>query len=256
MEEHLLNGTFHPKNGLPSVALFTLHKAGSTFLSERLASLCTEKKFLVADFEHYMIRKGLLYENAFAEESVCRLVFSVKGVFHKAIRIPVNPDWLGGTKVLLVTRDPRDIATSFYFSLKHSHVIYNESGRKERRRLESTSIDQFILESTYFESAVLNLEKYRPFFSLGDRFLHVSYETVVTRPEFACAQITSFLGFSPRRGKLFSANDFMVSREDVMSHRRQILPGDHARKLSPETIRCCNERIRPLASFYGWQNVD
>ena len=34
VEERLLDGSFRPKIGRPSVALFTLHKAGSSFLSE------------------------------------------------------------------------------------------------------------------------------------------------------------------------------------------------------------------------------
>jgi len=256
VEERLLDGSFRPKIGRPSVALFTLHKAGSSFLSERLAPLHKKAGYAVADFEHYLIRLGTPQSNPFEEETTCRRIFSAQGVFHKAIRQPIHPDWLGETKVLLVTRDPRDMVTSYYFSLKYSHVVSSPDVLEQRRSLENKSIDQFVLESELLETMMRRLEAYRAYFHLGHRFLHLSYETMVTQPAIASAQVTSFLGLTSRRAKVFSADDFTVSSEDVMSHRRQILPGDHARKLAPETIRRCNERIRPLASFYGWQNVD
>jgi hypothetical protein len=35
-------------------------------------------------------------------------------------------------------------------------------------------------------------------------------------------------------------NDFQVDHENVMSHKRQVLPGDHRRKLAPATIERLN----------------
>jgi hypothetical protein len=40
--------------------------------------------------------------------------------------------------------------------------------------------------------------------------------------------------------------DFSVKKEDERSQRRQITPGDHLRKLKPETIWQLNERFEPV----------
>ena len=123
VEEDLLAGTYRQKLDQPSVAVFTLHRAGSTFLSERLALLLKQQKYDVADLGYHCRQDPEKLFTLLEQESACRALFSKKGIFHKAIRRPVNPDWLGEARVILVTRDPRDIMTSMYFSFKHSHVI-------------------------------------------------------------------------------------------------------------------------------------
>jgi hypothetical protein len=253
VEEDLLAGTYREKLDQPSVALFTLHKAGSTFLSERLAPLMKQQKYDVADL-HYHCRQDSS-KKLFAlleQESACRTLFSKKGIFHKAIRRPVNPDWLGEAWVILVTRDPRDIVTSMYFSYKHSHVILTEAQREQRKKMEATTIDEFVLQSGHFENIVERLEQYQEYLK-KPRVCHMTYEEMVTSPEVAEIRMATFLGLPADRKKIFSKEDFDVEREDIMSHKRQVTPGDHARKLAPATIRHCNNKIRHLKPVYGWR---
>ncbi|QKD83329.1 hypothetical protein HPC62_14990 [Thermoleptolyngbya sichuanensis A183] len=51
--------------------------------------------------------------------------------------------------------------------------------------------------------------------------------------------------FSALYQELFEAHkaDFQVEDEDVYRHKRQVLPGDHTRKLQPETIAVLNEKF-------------
>jgi hypothetical protein len=255
VEEKLVARAYCERTSKPSVALFTLHKAGSTFLSERLAAILREEKLQVADFGHYTLRNGIDSTDPLQQESLARYIFSRKGVFHKAVRFAVSPEWLGDTRVLLVTRDPRDIITSMYFSLKYSHVLLNEEMMEQRKRLEKTTVDQFVLESAgFFNTLVKTLEDYRAFLNRPN-VLHESYEHIVTQPVISEARIASFLGLPDGRKKIFSPADFSTSGEDVGKHKRQVLPGDHARKLAPETIRYCNEKIRHMAPLYGWTGV-
>lgn len=141
VEEDLLAGTYSEKLDQPSVALFTLHKTGSAFLSERLATLMKQQKYDVADLSYHCREDSSeKLSSLLDQESACRTLFSKKGVFHKAIRRPVDPDWLGEAWVILVTRDPRDIMTSMYFSYKHSHVILTTAQKDQRNKMEATTM--------------------------------------------------------------------------------------------------------------------
>jgi hypothetical protein len=252
VEEDLLAGAYRENLDQPSVALFTLHKAGSTFLSERLAPLMKKQKYDVADLGYHCRQDPEKLFSLLEKESACRALFSKKGIFHKAIRRPVNPDWLGETKVILVTRDPRDIMTSMYFSFKHSHVILKDSDRERRKKMEVITIDEFVLQSGQLEALVERLERYQEYLK-NPRVCHTTYEEMVTSPEAAEIRMATFLDLPEGRKKIFSKQDFKMEREDFLSHKRQVAPGDHIRKLHPDTIRHCNNKIRHLMRVYGWR---
>ena len=252
VEEDLLAGTYREKLDQPSVALFTLHKAGSTFLSERLALLLKQQKYDVADLGYHCRQDPGKLLALLEQESVCHALFSKKGIFHKAIRRPVNPDWVGETRIILVTRDPRDIMTSMYFSFKHSHVILKEADRSRKSKMETIAIDEFVLQSGQLEAMVDRLERYQEYLK-NPQVCHITYEEMVTYPEAAENRMATFLGLPADREKIFAKEDFGVEREDALSHKRQVTPGDHARKLAPATIRHCNNKIRHLMPVYGWR---
>lgn len=257
VEESMLNGTFREKTTHPSIALFTLHKAGSTFLSQRLAKILIHQGYVVSDVDLFFYQKGepsKMVEIA-RDERTCRYMFSRKGVFHNAIRWPINPDWLSETKILLVTRDPRDILTSMYYSWKYSHSIKCQSQMEERKKLERWTVDQFVVDGNKLDGLVRRLETYALYIKIS-LVHHESYENIVTQPVLTEERIARFLCLPPKREKIFAEQDFQINAEDVMSHKRQVMPGDHARKLAPETIRYCNAKIRHLAPIYGWANVD
>jgi hypothetical protein len=74
--------------------------------------------------------------------------------------------------------------------------------------------------------------------------LVVKYEHMVRDFPAWLDQILQFWGL-PKRTRtvawLLRKADFTVSREDPNSHKRQVQPGDHRRKLKPETIRLLDE---------------
>jgi NADH-quinone oxidoreductase subunit M len=126
--------------------------------------LIKQQKYDVADLSYHCRQDscGKLF-SLLDQESACRTLFSKKGVFHKAIRRPVNPDWLGQAWSILVTRDPRDIMTSMYFSFKHSHVILKEADRSRKSKMETIAIDEFVLQSGQLEAMVDRLERYQEY---------------------------------------------------------------------------------------------
>lgn len=46
--------------------------------------------------------------------------------------------------------------------------------------------------------------------------------------------------------------NFSVAREDLNSHKRQVQPGYHKRKLKPETIEILNDRFAEILETLGY----
>ena len=47
--------------------------------------------------------------------------------------------------------------------------------------------------------------------------------------------------------------NFTFDREDIYSHKRQVTPGDHKRKLKPETIEILNDRFAKISETLGYK---
>ncbi len=54
------------------------------------------------------------------------------------------------------------------------------------------------------------------------------------------------------RQRLSDLANFKVEREDIFSHKRQVLPGDHRRKLKPATIEWITEHFRRVLVPLGY----
>ncbi|WP_448604921.1 sulfotransferase domain-containing protein [Thermoleptolyngbya sp.] len=63
--------------------------------------------------------------------------------------------------------------------------------------------------------------------------------------------------FSTLYQALFEAHkaDFQVEDEDIYRHKRQVLPGDHTRKLQSETIADLNEKFAEILNKLGYESV-
>ena len=87
----------------------------------------------------------------------------------------------------------------------------------------------------------------------------VKYEQLVLDFPGWLNRVTDALQITlPRRTttKLFRMADFDVDKEDVHSHKRQVLPGDHRRKLQPETIDTLTALLRPVLEYLDYSVDD
>lgn len=187
---------------------------------------------------------------------------------------PSIPENVSGYSVVLHLRDPRDVLTSLFFSHAFSHEVHPEvfnPGEDVRKQWAETGIDQYIWTQadnflSHYEYVLNGL--------LGrDGVMFLRYEDMVTDyrtwlSQFLQAFIpaphsekdddsANFLkklipfssssqsSFDSIFEKLYQAhrNDFTVDEEDIYQHRRQVAPGDHRRKLQPETIARLDEKF-------------
>lgn len=158
---------------------------------------------------------------------------------------------------LLVVRDPRDILVSQFFSITTSHQTPGAAKRDEflrrRQHARDIGIDAYALERAPVVQAILR--------RYADELLPVPGTLVATYEE-----LVTDLGAWLRRTIAFlelEADDDLVAtlvsegrpapaREDTTAKRRQVTPGDHRRKLAPETVAALDEKLAPQLAAFGY----
>jgi hypothetical protein len=99
------------------------------------------------------------------------------------------------------------------------------------------------------EALVERLERYQEYLK-NPRICHTTYKKIVTSPEAAKIRMATTLRHLEGYKKIFSKQNLKIERENFLIHKSQAAPGDHIRKLHPDTIRHCNTKIRHLMRVY------
>jgi hypothetical protein len=203
---------------------------------------------------------GLLLDNVELTKpnrSALETWFSQPGVLFGGWRqYPTNLDLplMSLTKTYLLVRDPRDIATSKYFSIRYSHTTSGAGGAAmmaKRRAIQEIDIDGYALE----HAEVLR-HRFAAYMPLKETQLMVRrYEDIIFNKRTFLRDICSHFGFEVRPAALERIADSIDSRpenEDIHAHVRQVNPGDHRRKLKPETIERMNEILADVLVAYDY----
>lgn len=239
------------------MVLLTLHKGGSTIMNKILVNLHAQigvpnVNLAGAAWPTDMSPKDLIAQHAGLIES--------RGYYFGPLRTP-HIGALGdfaGQRAVVHVRDPRDCIVSSYFSTAFSHAVPPVREQRERylRRRQRT------LEHNLDDFAV----KIAPRFALAFDMLYAilskhpdawlsKYEDMVLRTEQWLQELSRFveIPITPRRREaLAPLLRFKVAREAPDQHIRQITPGDHLRKLKPETIEQVTETLRDQLAMFGY----
>lgn len=253
---------FHKLTDMSSIVLYTVHKAGSTFVNGLLAQICRrlEIEHHTENDARYNMLNSTVSWKQYLESNVETGCF---GPIRAAAKLPIFPDNLDEHSILLHLRDPRDVVTSMYFSKAYSHRVKPgvfEITPEEREQMRAEGIDRFVIRF-----AKLLRPKYDKLYEeLNGRpnVTTVHYEDMVLNfPAWLDQVLNAFEGIrvpakkarnlllpqSVRRmglkHHLLKTNQsaFDVSEENVFSHKRKVTPGDHREKLKPATIAELNE---------------
>lgn len=251
-EARYLAGQLPPASDRPSTLHFTLHKCASVYLRTKLHALAEAIGLAPLDMD------GHFFDSAEPQPFAVR----PHGYFYGPFRslddaFGMRREWpdLTGYKILVVLRDPRDVLTSLYFSTAFSHATPQGHGRDSFLALRDAAQHVDINEYVRREADVF-LPRYRAYFRLAARYdVHLTtYEQLVTTPDAWLDALLGYLGVdlsARQRRRLISARDFAVKRENPSAHVRQVQPGDHARKLRPETIAWLDAKFAEVLDWYA-----
>jgi len=171
----------------------------------------------------------------------------------------VAPDDLSACKIILHVRDPRDVLTSYFFSHAYSHSrkqgAWNPSDQTRQQWIDE-GIDAYVMGSrlTWVKDRFTEFSE----ILLGQpNVIFVRYEEMVTN---FSAWLSKFLEPLPIVNKEMLKfglinkfeSSFKVDSEDIYNNKRQVKPGDHKRKLKPETIALLNYEFKDAMEILGY----
>ena len=259
-EKLFVKGFEKAKSSDKTVLFFTVHKCASVYVESILKILAKDEGLIHLNLENYFTEVGQPVQNPEVESRNIGQLFRRNGYLYGPFRIPHR--WsipsFEEYKVLLMLRDPRDVLTSLYFSRAYSHSLATSQVSKfqikQREEALSKSIDQWVLDTA--------LEYVRRYQFYCDNFLShpnvffVRYEDMVASFDIWLENVVDFLEFDDVKSKtlqkILNDSDFEVGAENIYSHKRQVQPGDHLRKLQPETINKLNILFGDLLNKFGY----
>lgn len=239
-----------------------VRKSGSSLLNRIVATLARVNGVHAVDIPGTMFRRGLLARDWTAVDvsPLLRPGNLYLGWRTLAPGLAAAPAFAAGRKVLMV-RDPRDALVSQYFSDAFSHALPGGQdalgpGRAaflaKRERVRAMTIDAFVLE----EARVMarTLAEYEPLLQ-DPACLVLQYEAELFLKRRLVARVARHFGWRAPPGpveKLMAEVDAIPATEDPDRFVRQALPGDHRRKLQPETLRALDRRLAPTLERWGY----
>ncbi len=237
----IIKGEDFSQSKHPSIVFFTVHKSASMFSAKVIRAIANETDLVHIDLEGYYATKGPVANEKTFEKAFLDTVFHPLGYFYGPLRLYreiKNPEKY---KVILLLRDPRDILTSHYFSVRYSHLLVSRKYIRRRKIALTKTIDEHVIDHIpRFYSAYKNYVDHL----VGKPFVHfIRYEDWVLDFRNEVDKLTGFCELDvtqEQKEKLYSLGDFNVKTEDVNQHKRRVTPGDYKEKLKPETISKLN----------------
>lgn len=226
-----------------SVAFFTVHKAGSEFASSVMRAIAKNSGFECIHYAAYIFSGGKLPLRYDQPGNWSKNLYPQNGYFFGPFRkfhggIP----WLSDNPLIFHIRDPRDVLVSLYYSLKTSHYIPYSNKKaalymlERRKTTAQMEIDEFVLEEAHrIKSEYL---EYFNGFSSHNNICISKYEEMVDNFEAWFLNVCRGIGINESDQLINICHKKRPGKvlESEKSHKRQVTPGDHRRKLSKSTI--------------------
>lgn len=236
----------------------SMHKAGSTIMDKILADVMKFKGYELNRIAFRVPKSPLTEREVFLEAQ--SEMEPDGGVYYGVARGPYVADMpaLAKLKVIVQVRDPRDCITSAYFSFKESHTAPKDPEKaknfmERRRKLEALDIDEYVL--TQVAGYKRRMQILQELTSDHDDALLLRYEDMVLDTDGWLGKISAFIDqpITPELVEILGEKiDFTVKSEDASKHKRQVTPGDHLRKLKPETIKKMTAQMKDELQYFGY----
>jgi hypothetical protein len=226
-----------------------LHKAGSVLLNNYVRSICEIGRTPVISIEEILFAGGIMVTDL--EPSECQKL-DHNGFVYAGFRTPYilehMPSYRNSPKLILV-RDLRDVAVSYYFSLLYSHPEPGEGTALRRFKEIRDSMSSVSASSAILGGKIDLIFNYAMTFcshiNLLSNFKVFRYEDVIFGKERWVSEMTTFLELdlsSKDISEITGKFDYVPEKEDIYSHIRQVRPGNYRVHLSRAAIDYIQDR--------------
>jgi hypothetical protein len=247
---------------LPSFFLFAFPKSGSVLVNALVRDLLAECGVPLIDLPAHLFERGILIETFQCDIAT---IFPLKGYCFAGFRDV--PEWLIGTDVLrrarkvVIVRDPRDMLVSLYYSVKYSH--WYPAGQTPQFQAvigamhqdAQLSIDEFCMAYAWPYNRIFWMLR----MVLCDQdALVLRYEDFIYDKVGLAKDICRWCGINipeARIGEFAAAHGAIPNGDEPHAHIRQVHPGDHKRKLRPDTIAVLNASLANLLGAFSYEGA-
>jgi hypothetical protein len=262
VELALLEGRHTTSSSHRSIIHFSVNKAATQYVKSILKRCAEENGLTHVRINDYAFHTDFPYLDHLTREEMQRYqhVFKPSGYLYSVFGGMVEGiDDLENYLVVLMVRDPRDVLTSDYFSIAHSHPVPPGDNKvasfMERREFaRDVDIDRYVIQQSEHVGEI-----YRCYLELlvdKPNVYITTYEDMIDDFESWLEHLLDYchLPISTRleRELLEEARKSRPEKEDPSSHLRQVTPGDHRRKLKPETIARLNDELSDVLTGFEY----
>lgn len=240
----LYKGSLQGKTNKKSALFFTVHKSASTFFNWYLKELAAETGHIYVDVNGYFGTQGPKGLIAQQQPEFINKVFRKTGFIYGPLRNYIPVTHIEDYPVVLVLRDPRDVLTSQYFSIKNSHPMVTPELIARRKKALQSTIDEHVLSQA--DRFVKTYTEYLDNIYGKKNVLFIKYEELIVNFKTCLQRINVHCGLGlteEQINKLDKSDSFKKKTEDQYTHIRKISSGDHKEKLKPETIEVLNKKF-------------
>jgi hypothetical protein len=161
------------------------------------------------------------------------------------------------SRAIFLTRDPRDILVSSYYSFIHSHDISHNpdvaSSQKEfTKRISMLTIDEYATGEGA-EAFLYAFEKMFRFHSLFKNKLVLRYEDLVDRPKIFIKALNDFEQLKPAVIENLYNNSRPLNTVDIKSHKRSGRSGQYKYELHPQSINKLNNMFYDILKKLNYE---
>lgn len=240
-----------------------IRKSGSTLLTKMVAALARRNGLNPVDIPHTFFKQGFTvadWSNADLGPAIAP--GNVYVGFRTYPTLLSATEAFRGARKVFMFRDPRDALVSQYYSDAYSHSLPSrdtELGRQaaeafERKRAEALALDVETYVLRHARAMDRTMLSYAGLLS-DPTCLALRYEEFVFQKVRMIHVILRHFGWQCPPGAvdaLMDQLDQVPKSEDKHRFVRQVIPGDHRKKLTPDTIRQVNNILAESMRVYDY----
>lgn len=243
-----------PKTNLKKAYVFAFAKSGSTLLDNMVSTYCQLIGVPSFSLFNAAFGQGIRTSDIVDDARVC---IEQEGIIYTGFRhFPVFNLDLSGANTILLTRDPRDMLVSMYYSIIKSHVIPEGNSGMQRNRELAASLDINDYVVNFANNYNNQFKRYRIMLDNSD-LTTFRYEDVIYEKEKWLNAVVIKLGLEVVPSVVASVAkqfDIIPDHEAEDKHIRQVHPGNYLDKLRPDTIAKLNQSLADFLIFFSYKS--
>lgn len=255
--------SFDPTTREDSIYTVALHKSGSVLFDNLVKAICKASGRSCVDIEVQLFRQGLNFSHCdHLLLDFCGRPGFVYSGFRGLWQLMLLRRFRDSRKLMLV-RDPRDIAISFYHSMAKSHTVPDGAVRdvimEQRNRAQAQGPSDYVLSGgvdgvLHNFNAFAMISRSKP---SGEWCVYRYEDVIYTKIEWA-RDIAKQLNVELPEdviAKLVAKEDVFPETEDPTKHIRRVHPGGYRDALTPEAIAHIEAHCGNAMKVFGYDKV-